>query len=124
MSTCLPGFKGEFLWEFDIAQRQLLTLADAFPTELCMASGRNRPIGERGSGPCCSWQPYTSWNCGVEAAPDLYGELEGEIVPCMMAMIKKNDALEKTITGKTAIIELMKRSLDAVAECIYGCSRS
>lgn len=33
MSTCLPGFKGEFLWEFDIAQRQLLTLADAFPTE-------------------------------------------------------------------------------------------
>lgn len=60
----------------------------------------------------------------MEAAPDLYGELEGEIVPRMMAMIKKNDALEKTITGKTAIIELMKRSLDAVAECIYGCSRS
>lgn len=33
MSTRLPGFKGEFLWEFDIAQRQLLTRADAFPTE-------------------------------------------------------------------------------------------
>ena len=24
MSTLLPGFKGEYLWEFDIAERQRL----------------------------------------------------------------------------------------------------
>jgi uncharacterized damage-inducible protein DinB len=111
LSTRLPGFKGEYLWEFDIARRQLLTLADAFPMERY------------------AWRPVETARSvsevlvhvavgnltllgivGVEAAPDLYGE----IVSRMMAMIKKNDALEKTIRGKTAIIELMKRSLDAV----------
>jgi hypothetical protein len=33
MGTRLPGFKGEYLWEFDIAERQLLALAQAFPSE-------------------------------------------------------------------------------------------
>ena len=33
MKTRLPGFKGEYLWEFDIAERQLLALAEAFPAE-------------------------------------------------------------------------------------------
>jgi hypothetical protein len=51
---------------------------------------------------------------GVEAAPDLYGKLEGEIVPRMMGMIEKNDGLEKTITDKPAIIALLRRSLDAL----------
>jgi hypothetical protein len=27
------GVKGEYLWEFDIAERQLLALAEAFPAE-------------------------------------------------------------------------------------------
>jgi len=29
----LPGFKGEYLWELDIAERQLLALAEAFPAD-------------------------------------------------------------------------------------------
>jgi hypothetical protein len=33
MKTRLPGFKGEYLWEFDIAERQLLALAEGFPAE-------------------------------------------------------------------------------------------
>ena len=33
MNMRLPGFKGEFLWEFDTAERQLLALAEAFPAE-------------------------------------------------------------------------------------------
>ena len=31
MGTRFPGFKGEYLWEFDIAARQLSALAEAFP---------------------------------------------------------------------------------------------
>ena len=31
MPERLSGFRGEFLWEWDIAERQLLQLADAFP---------------------------------------------------------------------------------------------
>jgi len=33
MSMRLPGFKGKFLCEFDIAERQLLALAEGFPAE-------------------------------------------------------------------------------------------
>ena len=32
---------------------------------------------------------------GVEAAPDLYGKLEGEIVPRMMAMIEEREPGKK-----------------------------
>ena len=33
MGTRLPGFKGEYLWELDIADRRLSALAEAFPAE-------------------------------------------------------------------------------------------
>jgi len=56
---------------------------------------------------------------GVDAAPDLYGKLEGEVVPRMLGMIKKNDSLEKTITDKQAVIALLRRSLDAVREHLH-----
>ena len=115
MSARLPGFKGEYLWEFDIAERQLLALADAFPatrygwrsTETArsvseilvhIAAGNLTLLGI----------------VGVEAAPDLYGKLEGEIVPRMMAMIAKNDSLERCETDKPRVIALLRRSLDAV----------
>ena len=33
MSTRIPGFKGEYLWELDIAEKQLLALAEAITPE-------------------------------------------------------------------------------------------
>jgi hypothetical protein len=51
---------------------------------------------------------------GVEAAPDLYGKLEGEVVPRMMAMIAKNDSFEECETDKPRVISLLRRSLLAV----------
>jgi len=115
MGTRLPGFKGEYLWEFDIADRQLTALAEAFPAErygwrsaetarsaseilVHIAAGNLTLLGI----------------VGVEAPPDLYGKLECEIVPRMIGMIEKNDGLEKTITDKPAVIALVRRSLDAV----------
>ena len=117
MGTRLLGFKGEYLWEFDIADRQLCALAEAFPDDrygwrpvetvrsvseilVHIAAGNLMLLGI----------------VGVDAAPDLYGKLEGEVVPRMLGMIKKNDILEKTITDKQAVIPLLRRSLDAVRE--------
>src|SRR6516165_8810506 len=115
MGTRLPGFTGEYLWEFDIADRQLVALAEAFPLErygwrsaetarsvreilVHVAAGNLTLLGI----------------VGVEAAPDLYGKLEGEIVPRLMRMIEKNNSLEKSITDKEGVIALLRRSLDAV----------
>ena len=60
----------------------------------------------------------------VEAAPDLYGSREGEIVPRMRALIAKNQWLEKSITDKAAVIALLKRSLDSVREAFSQASES
>lgn len=115
MSARLPGFKGEYLWEFDIANQQLLALAEAFAEErygwrpaetarsvsevlVHIAAGNFMLLGI----------------AGIEAPPELYGELPMEAIPRMMAMIAKNDALEKTLTGKTVVVALLRRSLDAV----------
>ena len=117
MGTRLPGFKGEYLWEFDIADRQLSALAEAFPEERY----RWRPAETARSVSevlvhVAVGNLTLLGTVGVDAAPDLYGTLEGEVVPRMLAMIKKNDSLEKTITQKPEVIALLRRSLGAVRE--------
>ena len=115
MGTRLPGFKGEYLWEFDIADRQLSALAEAFPAERYgwRSAETARSVSE-------ILVHVAAGNLtllgivGVDAAPDFYGKLEGEVVPRMLGMIKKNDSLEKTITDKPAVVALLRRSLDAV----------
>ena len=115
MGTRLPGFKGEYLWEFDIADRQLSALAEAFPAERYgwRPAETARSVSE-------TLVHVAAGNLtllgivGVDAAPDLYGKLEGEVVPRMLGMINKNDSLEKNITGKPAVIALLRRPLDTV----------
>jgi hypothetical protein len=51
---------------------------------------------------------------GVEAAPDLYGTLEGEGAARIMTMVKKNEDLEKSITDKAAVLSLLRKSLGGV----------
>ena len=115
MSDRLPGFKGEYLWEFDIAEKQLLLLADAFPGDqygwcvgeisrtvseivVHIATGKFMLLGV----------------IGIEAAPDLYGELPAETTPRMLAMISVNDHLAGSVRDKASVVALLKRSLDAV----------
>jgi len=115
MSTRLPGFKGEYLWEFDIAHRQLTALAEAFPAERYewRAAETARSVSEILVHIAVGNLTLLG-TVGIEAAPDLHGKLEGEIVPRMMGMIEKNNGLEKTITGKPAVSALLRRSLDAL----------
>lgn len=114
MPTRLPGFKGEYLWEFDIAQKQLLALAEAFPPERYgwrpaeTARSVSEVLVHLGAGGRALLAIL-----GVDAAPDLYGKLE-EGIARIMAMVKKNESLEKSITDKAAVITLLRQSLDAM----------
>ena len=114
MGTRLPGFKGEYLWEFDIAERQLSALAEAFPAGHYgwRSAETARSVSEILVHVAAGNLTLLSI-VGVNAAPDLYGKLEGEVVPNMLGMIKKNDSLEKTITDKPTVIVFLRRSLDA-----------
>jgi hypothetical protein len=51
----------------------------------------------------------------VKAPDDLYRTL-AKNVNRAMAIVKKNDELEKTITSKPQVIDLLKRSLAAVKD--------
>jgi len=115
MSSRLPGFKGDYLWEFDIAERQLVALAEAVPAEryAWRSAETARSVSEVLVHVAAANFMLVSVT-GVEAAPDLYGKLEGDTASRMMTMIAKNESLEKTMTDKAAIIALLKRSLDAV----------
>jgi uncharacterized damage-inducible protein DinB len=119
MSARLPGFKGDYLWEFDIAERQLIALAEAFPAEryAWRSTETARSVSEVLVHVAAANLMLVSLT-GVEAAPDLYGKLEGETAPSMMAMIAKNESMEKTMTDKTTVVALLKRSLDAVRAAI------
>jgi uncharacterized damage-inducible protein DinB len=111
----LPGFRGEYLWEFDIAEQQLLALAEAFPPERYgwRTAESARSVSEIlvhvGAGNFALLSIL-----GVEGAPDLYANVEGDTVARIMAMAARNESLEKSVTDKTAVLAFLRGSLDAV----------
>jgi len=115
MSIRLPGFRGEYLWEYDIAERQLLALAEAFPAERYgwrpaeTARSVSEVLVHLGAG-----GRFFLALLGVEAAEDLYGKLEGEGVARAMAMLARNESLEKSMTDKADVLALLRTSLNAV----------
>lgn len=115
MSTRLPGFRGEYLWEYDIAQQQLLALAEAFPAERYgwrpaeTARSVSEVLVHVGAG-----GRMLLALLGLKAEPDLYGKLEGEGVSLAMAMFARNESLEKSMTDKADVLALLRKSLNAM----------
>jgi len=115
MSTRLPSFRGEYLWEYDIAEQQLLALAEAFPAERYgwrpaeTARSVSEVLVHLGAGGCMLLALL-----GVKAEPDLYGKLEGEGVAQAMAMFARNESLGKTMTDKANVLALLRKSLNAM----------
>jgi uncharacterized damage-inducible protein DinB len=115
MSTRIPGFRGEYLWEFDSAEKQLLQLAEAFPAERYAwrpaetARSVSEVLVHLGAGGRAALVLL-----GLEAAPELYGTLEGEGAARIMAVVKKNESMEKSITDKAAVLSLLRKSLGAL----------
>ena len=51
---------------------------------------------------------------GVKAEPDLYGKLEGEGLARAMAMLARNESLEKSMTDKADVLAFLRKSLNAM----------
>ena len=115
MSTQLPGFRGEYLWEYDYAQKQLLALAEAFPAERYgwrpaeTARSVSEVLVHLGAG-----GRALLLHLGVKAEPDLYGKVEGEGVARTMAILARMESLEKSMTDKADVLALLRNSLNAV----------
>ena len=125
MNSRIPGFRGEYLWELDIPQTQLLALAEAVPAEMY----RWRPVG--GARAFSSVLVHIAAGnlallrlvgARVAEQEDLYGLLPGDRPAQFAAMIRRNVALEQTLTQKQDVIDLLRRSLEAVRRSFTACS--
>ena len=108
-------FQECFLPEFDIAERQLVALANAVPA----AEYTWRP---NGSTRCLSeiFLHIVAANCfilemiGHTAPREIYPAICGEGEERIWQVIRRNDEFERSIQAKDRILEILKRSLEAV----------
>ncbi|HEY2019121.1 MAG TPA: DinB family protein [Bryobacteraceae bacterium] len=123
-TTRIDGFRGEFLWELEIAERQLIRMADAVPAAKYdwRPDEKTRSVSEilvhvaAGN--------FMLLNVvGIPVPSDLYIDLPASGLDRFLAIIRVNDALEKSVHDKDAVLALLKRSLLAVAESVSqpGC---
>jgi uncharacterized damage-inducible protein DinB len=125
MSPRIAGFRGEYLWELDIARTQLLALAEAVPEDVYRWS------------PAPGTRPFSAVLVHIASgnfallhyigkrpprAADLYGELEGDPLARLAAVVRKNVALEKTVSEKRAVIDLLTESFDAARQAFADCA--
>lgn len=113
----LTGFKREVLAELMYAELQLLALAEAVPAEdygwapaedaptfagvlVHIAAGNLGLLDQVGS--------------HAPEAVELYAGIEGDALTRAAGIVHKNQSLEKTVTEKAAVIDLLARSLAAV----------
>ena len=115
MAERIPGFKGEYLWELEIPEKQITALAEAIPSDKYSwrPADRARSVSE-------VLVHIAVGNfllldvVGVPLPTDFYGPIEGDAYQRMLALIRKNDGFEKAITAKADIVPLLARSLAAV----------
>lgn len=117
ISQHVTGIRREVLKEMEYAEMQLMALAGAIPSEdygwvpaegarsvaavlVHIAAGNLLLLARAGAFP--------------PAVVELYGGIEGDKLARLVAMIRKNLALEKTMTFKAAVQDLLARSFTSV----------
>jgi uncharacterized damage-inducible protein DinB len=111
----IDGFRGEFLWELEIAERQMIALAEAIPADKYdwRPDEKARSVSE-------VFVHVAAGNfmlldiVGTAAPADLYGQVPAQGSEHFWGLVKRNDELEKNVQEKTAVIDILKRTLQAV----------
>jgi uncharacterized damage-inducible protein DinB len=113
----MPGFRGEYLWELEIVVQQIMAMAEALPAETYgwRPDPKARPLSavlvHVAAGNFMLLEAV-----GLPAPQDLYGGVPAEGEQRLWGMIRRNDELEAIIVDKGAVVEMLKRSLDAVSQ--------
>src|ERR1035438_6238295 len=115
----IEGIRGELLWELDIAERQLIALAEALPAEkyAWRPNDTTRSVSEIlihvAAGNFMLLEQI-----GVPSPIDIYGPLPAEGLDRLWAMVRRNDELEKSMREKNDVVGLLKQSLAAVSKSL------
>jgi uncharacterized damage-inducible protein DinB len=117
------SFKQDYLWELDYASSQLIALAEAMPAE--------KYAWRPGEGVRSVSEVYAHVALGnfflldilgQPAPEDLYGKLAGQGRERCDAIVKRNEAMEKSFGEKARVVELLKRSFEAPRKAVEGLS--
>lgn len=123
MQQEISSFQQEYLAELEIAETQLLAVADAVPGD---SYGWRPVLGARSFSAVLVHIAVGNllllYRAGeqIPAVTNLYGSIEGQPVERVVAIIRKNVALEGTIVAKSEVVDLLRRSFQAVAEAMAG----
>src|SRR5215467_14119876 len=119
MPERVSGFRGEFLWEWDIAERQLLQLANAFKANdyEWRPDTSARSVSEVLVHVACGTFMLLE-SLGTTAPADLYPELPEPPMERLWALVRKNDELEHGLREKDKVVSLLSRALASARETI------
>ena len=117
MAARIAGFSGEFLWELEIAERQIVAIAESIPTE----QFDWRPVAQARSFSevfirVAEGNFMLLDVIGVAAPIDLYPQVPADGVARFRGLIRRNDELAASIREKDAVVGVLKRSLQAVSQ--------
>jgi uncharacterized damage-inducible protein DinB len=121
----ISAFQREYLAEIVIVQTNLLALAKAVPED---SYGWRPAKDARSFSEILVHIAVAHYSllhrAGVRAheVMDMYGDLEGSLAAQLVAAIRKNIAMEKDITGKAEVIDLLKHSFGAVTQAFTTAS--
>lgn len=125
MQNRIPGFRGEDLSELDVVQTQLLALADVIPAEVYgwRPADNARSLSEVSVHVAAgNFLLLNGAGVRTQASEDLYGSLVGDQRSQMAVIIRKNISLEKTVTEKSVVVDLLRRSFEAVRQSVTSAS--
>src|SRR5262245_61361509 len=119
MPERITGFRGEFLWEWEIAERQLLQLANAFSADNYgwRPDASARAVSEVLVHVACGTFMLLD-ALGAAAPGDLYPDLPEEPMDRLWALVRKNDEFDRALREKDKVVTLLSRALASARDAI------
>lgn len=118
-ATRIEGIPGELLWELEIAERQLMALAEAIPAGkyAWRPNDTTRSVSEVLVHVAAGIFMLLD-QIGVSAPADLYDPLPAEGPERLWTMVRRNDQLEKTVREKNQVLGLLRPSFAALTKSL------
>ncbi len=115
----LSTFQREYLWELEIPRKQVIAVAEAIPEE---AYGW-RPAEDARTFSAvlvhiAAGNLMLLYRADVFTPPvmELCGGIDGDGPPQWLELVHKSFAMERSLTGKSEVLDFLKRSFDAVIQ--------
>ena len=115
----LSSFQREYLWELEIPKTQILALAEAIPEEAYgWRPAENARTFSAVLVHIAAGMLMLLYRADVhtQAVMEMCGPIEGEGLSRWVAMAHKGFQAEKTVTEKSAVLDLLKRAFAEVSD--------